>query len=110
MGGAIVCLAVGIACIVIGISNMKGNISTLHSYHRNNVSEEDILPFGRAIGRGTIISGIAVMIYGIFTGVALMTGNEIFTLIGGGVMIAGLAVGIGIALYAIKKYNGGIMR
>ena len=110
MGGAIVCLAVGIACIVIGISNMKGNISTLHSYHRNNVSEEDILPFGRAVGRGTIISGIAVAIYGVLIGVAITTENEVFSLIGTGVMIAGLAVGLGISLYAIKKYNGGIIR
>ena len=110
MGGALVCLAVGIACIVIGISNMRGNISTLHSYHRNHVSEENRLPFGRSVGLGTIIIGISVSIYGILMGVAIKTGNEILTLIGGGVMLIGLAVGLGITLYAIKKYNGGIIR
>ena len=41
MAGNIVTFLVGVICIVLGISNMKGNISSLHSYHRNRVSEED---------------------------------------------------------------------
>ena len=28
---------IGIICIVIGIMNRKGNVSMLHSYHRNRV-------------------------------------------------------------------------
>ena len=31
--GVIIAVIVGLACIVIGILNKKGNISMLHSYH-----------------------------------------------------------------------------
>ena len=45
MPAFIVSALVGIVCIVLGVSNMKGNISSLHSYHRNRVSEEDRILF-----------------------------------------------------------------
>jgi hypothetical protein len=45
MAGNIVTFLVGVVCIVLGISNMRGNISSLHSYHRSRVSEEDRSPF-----------------------------------------------------------------
>ena len=32
MAGNIVTFLVGVVCIVLGISNMRGNIATLHSY------------------------------------------------------------------------------
>ena len=41
MIGGIVTIIVGIACIIIGILNMKGNISMMHSYHIDNIKEED---------------------------------------------------------------------
>ena len=50
MPAFIVSALVGVVCIVLGISNMKGNISSLHSYHRSRVSEEDRIPFGRMVG------------------------------------------------------------
>ena len=34
---SIVTAIIGIVCIIIGISHRKGNISLLHSYHRNRV-------------------------------------------------------------------------
>ena len=51
MPAFIVTALVGVVCIVLGISNMKGNISSLHSYHRNRVSEEDRIPFCKNSGR-----------------------------------------------------------
>jgi hypothetical protein len=57
MPAFVVTALVGIVCIVLGISNMKGNISSLHSYHRSRVSEEDRIPFGKKVGLGTIIIG-----------------------------------------------------
>ena len=64
---AIVTIAVGILCIGIGISNRKGNIETLHSYHRNRVSKEDRIPFGKQVGLGMIIVGAGIIAFGGFS-------------------------------------------
>ena len=101
-------LIVGIVCIVIGISNMRGNISSLHSYHRNRVSEADRIPFGKRVGLGTIIIGCAVILFSGLNAVAGVTENETFTLIGTGVLIAGIAAGLGLSFHAMIKYNKGI--
>ena len=94
MPAFIVSALVGIVCIVLGISNMKGNISSLHSYHRNRVSEEDRIPFGKKVGLGTIIIGVAVIVFSGLSAVTLLTDHEIFTLIGTGILIAGIVVGL----------------
>ena len=92
----------GIMCIFIGITNRKGNISTLHSYHRNKVAEEDILPFGKLVGLGTIIIGISLVIVSIIT---LTINNELIINI---ILTVGFVVGMGLNLYAIIKYNKGL--
>ncbi len=109
MGGFVVSFIVGIICIVIGISNMRGNISLLHSYHRSRVKEEDILPFGRLVGMGTIIVGAAIMLFSALSALAVALGNDVYTVIGTVVMIVGIVAGLGVAFYGMKKYNGGIM-
>lgn len=38
----ILLLVFGICLSALGIINIKGNISTIHSYNRKNVKEEDI--------------------------------------------------------------------
>ena len=86
-------LVLGIIIIIIGIMNMKGNISTLHSYHRKRVKEEDRLPFGRLVGFGTIIIGISLIIY---------------SFLGETILIIGLIIGLIIITYAMFKYNKGI--
>ena len=106
--GFIVTLAVGIICIILGIQNMKGNISSLHSYHRNKVSEEDRLPFGRLVGLGTIICGASVILYGLFLLLTELFSAEILSIVGVVFMLLGLGIGLGISFYAMKKYNRGI--
>ena len=106
--GAVVPFIVGIVCIVLGISNRKGNISSLHSYHRNRVSEEDRMAFGKKVGLGTILIGCAIIAFSILSVLALVTEQERYTLLGTVVMVAGLVVGLGISFAAMKKYNGGI--
>ena len=108
MAELIITAAVGIACIVIGISNMRGNISSLHSYHTARVSEEDRIPFGKKVGLGTIIIGVALMAFGGLTFAAGQTGEDAFALIGTAVLIVGLVVGGAISFAAMKKYNKGI--
>ena len=108
MPAFIVSALVGIVCIVLGVSNRKGNISSLHAYHRNRVSEEDRIPFGKKVGLGTIIIGVGIIMFSAFSVVTLYTDNEVFTLIGTGILIAGIIVGLVISFKAMIKYNKGI--
>jgi hypothetical protein len=108
MPASIVTFLVGVLCIVLGISNRKGNIESLHEYHRKRVSEEDRIPFGKQVGLGMILIGCAIILFSILSAVSLYANNQIFVLIGTGIMIAGLVVGIWISFAAMIKYNKGI--
>ena len=108
MAGNIVTFLVGVVCIVLGVSNMRGNISTLHSYHRHRVSEEDRIPFGKQVGLGTIVIGVGIIIFSVLSTVTLYTENNIFILIGTAVLIVGIVAGLIISFKAMIKYNKGI--
>lgn len=108
MAGNIVTFLVGVICIVLGISNMKGNISSLHSYHRNRVSEEDRVPFGKQVGLGTIIIGIGIMVFSVLSAITLYTENNIFVLVGTALLIGAIIIGLVISFRAMIKYNKGI--
>jgi len=101
-------LIIGIICIVIGISNMRGNISSLHSYHRHRVSEEDRIPFGKKVGFGTILCGCSISIFSVFSAITLYTSNNSFILIGSAFLLSGLIIGLIIMISAICKYNKGL--
>ena len=45
----IIMLILGVFISVVGIVNIKGNISTIHSYNRRKVKEEDIPKYGKRI-------------------------------------------------------------
>ena len=108
MVGNIVTFLVGVVCIVLGILNMRGNISSLHSYHRHRVSEEDRIPFGKQVGLGTIIIGVGIMIFSVLSSVTLYTENDIFILIGTAILIIGIILGLVISFRAMIKYNKGV--
>ncbi len=108
MAGNIVTFLVGVVFIVLGISNMRGNISSLHSYHRSRVSEEDRIPFGKQVGLGTIIVGIGIIVFSVLSSVTLYTENDIFILVGTAVLIIGIILGLVISFRAMIKYNKGI--
>ena len=95
-------ILLGIVLVLIGISNYKGNINSLHSYHRKRVQEEDRVPFGRLVGTGTILVGFSLIVSAAlaFAGVSEMI-QEVVT-------VAGLVAGIPIITYAMFKYNKGI--
>ena len=99
---------IGVICIVLGAFNMRGNISSLHSYHRHRVSEEDRLPFGRQVGFGTIIVGIGLIIFSGTTALTHYTKNNIFILVGSIFLIVCIIVGLVISFCAMIKYNKGI--
>ena len=108
MVGNIVTFLVGVVCIVLGISNTKGNISSLHEYHRSRVSEEDRVPFGKQVGLGTIIVGIGIIVFSVLSTLTLCTENDIFILLGTVLLIGAIIIGIVISFRAMKKYNKGI--
>ena len=100
----IIQVVLGLVLIVIGISNRKGNISTLHSYHIKRIKEEDVLPFGKLVGLGTIVVGCTIIVAGIFDVVV----NKSMPVITNGILIVGMVPGIGVITYAIMKYNKGL--
>ncbi len=103
--GAAISIFVGLACFVISLLNMKGNISMLHSYHTNNISEEDKIPFGRRVGVGMLFVANSLIIYGGLFIPAELTKNNIYMIVANIVLAVGLTVGLAICLLAIKKYN-----
>ena len=108
MVGNIVTFLVGVVCIVLGILNTKGNISSLHEYHRSRVSKEDRVPFGKQVGLGTIIVGIGIIVFSVLSTLTLCTENNIFILLGTVLLIGAIIIGLVISFRAMKKYNNGI--
>ena len=100
--------AIGVILLVIGILNTKGKISTIHRYHRHRVSEENILPFGKLMGTGTICAAIAVMIMGVTMYFAEVNSSITLAVIGSVAMGLGLIACVVLCLYAMIKYNKGI--
>ena len=91
----------GVVLIVLGRTNMKGDISTVHWYNRTRVTGDDIPKYGRVVGLGSVIIGASFLI---------TAGLECFLQADWLPVIAliGLAVGIGFVLYGQFKYNKGL--
>ncbi len=99
---------IGIFCVFMGLSNRKGNIELLHSYHRHRVSEEDRLPFGKKVGLGTILCGVGIMLFSIFMLLSILLEKSFLSLIGEGLLLLFLGIGLAIAVSAMIRYNKGI--
>lgn len=99
---------VGVLISLMGIANMRGNISTLHWYHRQRVSEEDRKPFGKLVGAGTLLIGLSLIAYAGLSYVSDVVQNQMYETVGTVVMIVALIVGLGVSFYAMVKYNKGI--
>ncbi len=93
-------LILGALLCVLGVVNLRGNISTIHSYNRRKVREEDVPKYGRAMGTGTLIIGVSFMVSFVTT----FWSEAIMAFI----LVPALLVGLGFMLYAQFKYNGGI--
>ena len=93
-------LILGVFISVMGIVNIKGNISTIHSYNRRKVREEDIPKYGKAMGTGTLIMGLSLVL-----GFVVSFWSEELT---GYIILPAIVVGLGFMLYGQFKYNGGI--
>lgn len=96
----IMLLVLGIFISILGIVNIQGNISTIHSYNRRKVKEEDVTKYGKAVGTGTLVIGISFVI-----AYALTYWNEDVIPY---IVIPALLVGLIFMLYGQIKYNHGI--
>ena len=94
-------LILGVIITLLGIPNLKGNISTVHWYNRRKVSEKDAPKYGKAMGLGSVIIGVSIVL----TAILLMVfGYEFLYFI----ILAGIIIGLTFILYAQFKYNKGI--
>lgn len=96
----ILLLILGIFLSVLGIVNIKGNISTIHSYNRRKVKEEDIPKYGKAVGTGTVVIGASLILAYLVT-----FWNEAAI---DYIVIPAMVIGLAFILYGQIKYNHGI--
>ena len=108
MGSFIIQTIIGLFLIIVGIFNTKGDISSLHSYHRKRVKKEDILPFGKKVGLGSIIIGISIIIAGTLTLLSQLLDSTFYIYLSNITLVIGLTIGTIIISYALFKYNKGI--
>ena len=108
MAAFITVSGLGILVSILGIINMTGNISSLHRYHRQRVTEENRKPFGKLVGLGTLIIGLSMIVFGILFLIFEQTQLQAFVVIGVIELIVSIIVGMIVSFYAMKKYNGGI--
>jgi hypothetical protein len=99
---------IGLALVILGVKNARGNISSLHSYHRKRVKEEDLIPFGKKVGLGNIIIGIGFILSAIVSLINYFIPNATLVWISFGFLAVGLIVGLIIIFGAMIKYNKGI--
>ncbi len=97
----IILLILGLFITITGIINMTGNISTVHSYNRRKVTENDAPKYGRAIGLGTLIIGVSALISFVLAVLNLESAIPF-------VVIPAIVAGLAFILYAQFKYNKGI--
>ena len=93
-------LILGIFLSTLGIVNRKGNISTIHSYNRRNVKEEDIPKYGKAVGTGTLVIGISLILSYLVTFWNKAAIDYI--------VLPAMGIGLAFILYGQIKYNHGI--
>lgn len=91
----------GICIIVLGILNYKGNISSIHWYNRTRIAKENSKKYGEAMGLGTIIIGVSLIITAILQMIFDIESLWLITLVG-------VIVGLVFLLYGQFKYNKGI--
>jgi len=108
MGSFVMPVVLGILIAALGICNMRGNINSIHWYHRQRVAEEDKKAFGKLMGLGTILCGSGIILFGIASLIAEITKVPVFITLGSAALVLCLIIGLGTSLYAMLKYNKGI--
>ena len=99
MLGAIILGIISVSFLIIGfLIWKKEKISILHSYHYENVSEENKKAFCTLSGLGIISIGIGLLITAVIIGLT----NSALSFIA---FAIGFMLGLFLLIYAGKKYN-----
>ena len=94
-------LIIGIILLILGVFNIRGNISTIHWYNRRRVKESDIPKYGKFVGCGTVIIGGSMILSALFD-------LAFETAVSDWLLLVGCAVGLAFILFGQFKYNKGI--
>ena len=97
--------AVGALCILLGILICKGKINLLHDYHRDKIRPADQSVFCRLVGIGMFLVGGGILAFGGMLTAYLLAGVRLLLWLGVTLLAVGLAGGISLMTYAIRKYN-----
>ena len=94
-------ILIGIILLICGVLNIRGNISTIHSYNRRKVVKADIPKYGKCMGIGSLIIGFSFIICIVFE---FIFKTDIIEHL----LVSGIVIGLVIMLYGQFKYNKGI--
>lgn len=97
----IILLILGVCFIILGIFNIKGNISSIHWYNRRKITQETSKQYGKAMGIGSVIIGLSMSINAILQMIFKIETLWYITVIG-------IVIGLTFMLYGQIKYNKGI--
>ena len=97
--GIIIISVIGVAFLVVGyLIAFKEKVSLLHGYHYNNLKAEDKIAFCKLSGWGLISIGLGLLVTAVIIGITDSALSFIAFAIG-------FFVGIGLLVFAGKKYN-----
>ena len=94
-------LIFGICITILGIFNLKGNISSIHWYNRLKITEKNRKKYGKSMGIGSLIIGICMTITAILQ---MIFYNENIWYI----TVIGIIICLIFMIYGQIKYNRGI--
>ncbi|MBR4237386.1 hypothetical protein IKQ02_03005 [bacterium] len=102
----IITIVVGMVLCVLSVCLYNGNIELLHSYHRENVKEEDRKALGISTGLSLLVAGLGTLLSGLS---ALLFRENINSYIVLSILFGSLFLSIVLLFIFIKKYNGKII-
>lgn len=102
----IILIVVGIVLCILSVCLYTGDIELLHSYHRENVKEEDRKALGISTGLSLLVGGLGAILSGLL---ALIFRENINSYIVLAILFGSLLISIVLLFIFIKKYNGKII-
>ena len=108
MASFIITFVLGFIFIFLGVRNLHGDISAMHSYHTKRVSPEDAPKLGKWVGTALIIIAVSMMIFSVLGVVSALLQVEAIMDVGGVLLTVGLVAGSIMAIAATIHYNKGL--
>lgn len=94
-------IVLGLLLILMGILNLRGDLSSIHWYNRRKVAAEHRSAYGRCMGAGSAAIGGGLLLTGLLQLARPMEARYLIALLG-------VILGLGLMLYGQFRYNRGI--